>query len=266
MPAGMLRLREHPAAAALVAAVLAATAAVFLLARPDYRPPSGGPALSGAPYPAAVHGWTWNGGTPGDGVTGAAAAFLNGSIVPAELAPARAAAARAGALPASVRPLRIARYGSGTRGFAAILVASDAGGRTCLGFVLPHGPASFLCPPRLGRQRAFVVATAMPQPAAAIGSGHPLFLLAVVSGDVVRATVTQHERETDWRSGAPQVISGSRTDVLYERGRGWWGTFLDTLSGDRPWQATVTLRLRGGRTVRLPIRLGRPGSRLFVAN
>ena len=61
---------HHRLAVAIVATAVAATAVVFLFARPEYHQPGGGKTVKGTAYPAAIdasgaRGWTWSGGQPG---------------------------------------------------------------------------------------------------------------------------------------------------------------------------------------------------------
>lgn len=256
-------LRAHPAPLAIVLAAFAAVAWVFLFARPESRPPNGdGHPVYGTAYQAPVSGWTWRGGLPGEMADGDAADYLLGRPNHADLAPARRAAARAGVDPASVRPLRVAHYGRGPHGFAAILAGRGADGRTCLGFVVPGRGASFLCPQR---QEAFVIATALPVQHSSVGDGYGMFLLGIASGEVRRASVREHVVITDWRSGSPHIVRKRLSQGVYDKRGGWWGTFADTLNGDRPWQADVVLRGEHGRLATLPIRMSGLGSRLLVA-
>ena len=253
-------LRGHAISVSILGTAFLATAAVFLFARPQYRPAGGGGhAISGTRYPAPAHGWVWSHGLPGGGMSGESADFLLAGVTRAELAPARAAARRAGVDPSTVRPLHVARYANGRQGLAAIVAGTGARGRTCLGFVVPGKQPSFVCPQR---QRAFVIATAMP-----IRDGtYGMFLLGIASGEVVRATDSEHEVWGVWQPSRSRTVqrSGLRTRVLYSRDGGWWGTFLDTLGSDRPWRATVTIHGAHGKLATLPIRMDAPGSRLFV--
>jgi hypothetical protein len=256
-------LRAHPAPLAVVLAAFAAVAWVFLFARPEYRSPHGdGHPVDGTAYRAPVSGWTWRGGSPGEMNDGETADYLLGRPDRADLAPARRAAARAGVDPASVRPLRVAHYRPGPHGFAAILAGRGAGGRTCLGFVVPGHGTSFLCPQR---QKAFVIATAFPVQHSWVGDGYEMSLLGIASGALRPGTEGENSVTTEWRSGSPRLVRRRLAQDVYQKRGGWWSTFADTLNGDRPWQADVVIRGEHGRLATLPIRMSGPGSRLFVA-
>ena len=49
----------------IVLVAFAATGAVFVFARPEYRPPSGGRQVSLAKFGAPAEGWKWADGQPG---------------------------------------------------------------------------------------------------------------------------------------------------------------------------------------------------------
>jgi len=92
-------LAQHRLAAAIVAAAVAATAAGFVFARPEYRSPSSGRVLAFPEAKAPAHGWTWSGGTPGFRFGQDRDAWNISLLQPAELASARRSAAAAGVAP-----------------------------------------------------------------------------------------------------------------------------------------------------------------------
>ena len=247
--------------AAVLGIVLVATVGVFTFAKPE--PPGFGQSheLKVPKSPPADHGWTWSGGTPGWSPAEMSHDLheINGNVWTTDLAGARAAARGAGVDPSSIRVLRSSRYAM-RGGFVAIAAGRDASDHTCLAFVLPSRPASFVCP---RRQVAFVVVTARARdvtrptwPTLKAEHLFPLFLDGIVRGDVTRV-----------------VVSGSGTQTVFQRSQYFWGTFTDTpgdgyLAGHvpakDPWRARLDFYGAHGRLASLRIALNSPGYRLFT--
>lgn len=213
-------LARHPISSASVLTALAATAAVFLFARPQYHSPGEDSQvkLDLSKYPPAAEGWRWANGQPGFRFGEDEEKWNPSGVRPAELAPARTAAARWGAAPDSVRLLAALRLGP--RDLSMIVAGTNAADRTCLGFVEPNDPTVFYCPNRLGPQSAFVLVTTRGPFESEGRTTHPTFLTGIARADVTRVVVDQPP--------------DSPNTVVYERERGsLWGTFELSLSDSR---------------------------------
>jgi hypothetical protein len=260
MPAVMSALAQHRLASAIVAAACAATAGVFLFARPEYHPPYGGKALIFKEARPPAKGWTWAGGTPGFRFGQHRDEWNISLLRPEELVAARRAAVRAGVSPESLGVLQVSRTEQHVRP-QVLLAGSDGSGRTCLGVQLHRGPVSFLCPPQLDRVVGFVVAEASPR-----GKGHALFLTGISRADVTRVTVTAPGSGYVDERGAKPVVRAFGERTVYERTPpSWWGTFIETTTQPRPWHAHVVFYGVHGRLSSLDVRFRRAGELFAIA-
>ena len=229
-------------------AALAATAAVFLFARPEYRSPNEGSLveIDLSKYPPAAEGWRWADGQPGFRFGEDEEKWNPSEIRAVELEPARAAARRWGVSPDTVRLLAALRLGPGD--LSMIVAGTNAAEHTCLGFVRPKDPVSFYCPDRLGPQSAFVVVTTRGPFESGGSTTHPTFLTGVARADVTRVVVDQ---PPEWPNG-----------VVYDRKQGsLWGTFELSLSDSR----NIRVKVYGehGLVATAPIDLTQPADLLI---
>jgi len=239
-----------------------------LFARPADRRPAQAEAIDGRAFPAPSDGWTWPHGEPGFQFGADEAHWNFSGIRAAELAPLRRAAADAGVDPRSLRLLQAVRLAP--RDLSVLAAGDDARGRTCIGVETPARPATFFCPPALEGRVAVVVAAA--RRGSATGQ-FPLFLIGATRADVVRVTVSAPVVGTAYAPGGQVTTSARASQVVYLRGNGWWGTFLDT-PGDtyrgapphNPWRARVDVYGKSGRLARLDVRLGAPGTHVFAVS
>jgi hypothetical protein len=237
---------RHPVSSAIVLAALAATAAVFLFARPEYHSPNEDSLveIDLSKYPPAAEGWRWANGQPGFRFGEDEEKWNPSEVRAAELAPARAAAQRWGVSPDTVRLLAAMRLGPDD--LSMIVAGTNTADQTCLGFVRPKDAVSFYCPDRLGPQSAFVLVTTR----GPYGSdtAHPTFLTGVARADVTRVVVDQ---PPDWPNG-----------VAYDRKQGsLWGTFELSLSDSR----NIRVKVYGahGLIATAPLDLTQPGDLLI---
>jgi hypothetical protein len=252
---------------AIVALALAATAGVFLFARPEYRSPGGSTkALHFAEAQPPAQGWTWTNGTPGFHFGDHHDAWNISELKPRELAALEVAARREGVDPASLGVLASLRtYPRGSRP-EVLAAGADARGRTCVGVQLHRGPASFLCPARLQRTLAVVVADAMPvYRSSRSAHTYSMFVTGVARAEVTRVTVlARGETTTDMRSGKP-VVRPAAPQLAYDRATpSWWGVLELSTGQPVPWDATVVFYGTHGRLGSLRIRLAHAGERLFA--
>ena len=238
--------RRYPVSTAILVAALAATAAVFAFARPQFERPAQGSELriDLSKYPAAAKGWTWEDGQPGFRFGDEQETWNLSQVKPAELAPARAAARRWGVAPASVRLLTAIRLGP--HDLSMIVAGTNAADRTCLGFVRPGEAAEFVCGARLARSSAFVLVTTRGPYEFGGRSVHPTFLTGIARGDVSRVVVDQ---PPDWRNA--QVFD--RAGENY----GFWGTFELSLSDSR--KLALAVHREGGQVTEVPVQIAEPG-------
>ena len=244
----MTLLARHPLSSALVLGVLAATAAVFVFARPQYHPdkPCCLVEIELSRYPAASDGWRWADGQPGFRFGEDEDAWNPSQVKPAELTAVRAAARRWGVAPASVRVISAIRLGPND--LSMIVAGTNAADKTCLGFVTPSQPTIFYCPPRLGSQSAFVLVTTRAPFEANGVTSQPTFLRGIVRSDVTRVVVNQ-----------PQ--SGPNAGI-YDRNQGsLWGTFELSLSTGQ--EIDLKVGREGGAVRTIRIDQTEPGDRLI---
>jgi hypothetical protein len=256
-----LSFAQHRLAVAIVAVAVAATAGVFLFARPQYRPP--GSAMKAVPMPSyvgpAVRGWVWARGLPGFRMGADMRAGNIFALNWANLSGLRIAAPAAGVDPQSLRVLGAARLRPDAPLY--LLVAGrDARGRTCIG--AQPGPAAqrFFCPKELAGHVAVVNVGVEPS-----YNGHwPIYIDGVVSASVTRVTVTTAAMTwTDMRSGKP-VVHPAGPEVVFRRSDKTWGTFESYDGQPVPWSARVDFYGAHGKLASLPLRFTRPGSYVFV--
>ena len=253
-------LAQHRLAVAIVAAAVAATAAVFVFARPEYHSASSGRALAFPEAKAPEHGWTWSGGTPGFRFGQDRDAWNISLLQPAELASARRSAAAAGVAPATLGVLEALRTEPRVRP-AVLLAGSDAAGRTCIGVQLHSGPASFSCPPELDRDVGFVVAEATPP----YGPNRGMFLMGVSRADVTRVTIeTPGATYVDARGPKPVVRPIGPVAVYERRPLSWWGTFVDTTPQARRWHARLIFYGARGELASADVRFDKAGEKAVV--
>jgi len=240
-------LSRHPAAVAVVAAALAATAVVFGFFRPGYHPKgeSGGVKVDWTRYPPASEGWTWAAGQPGFRFGEHEEEWNFSGVRAAELAPARAAARRSGVAPASVRLLGAIRLGRNDLNM--IVAGTDAADETCIGFVTPNQPVKYLCPPRLDAASGFVFAVSRTWTIDGVAR-HPAWLVGIARSDVDRLAVDQ---PSDWNDET----------VLDSADHSYWGTWVLSLADSRR-PATVTAYREDGDITSTAIAVGTQGGRI----
>jgi hypothetical protein len=222
----MCHVTRHGIAAVLVAAALAATGAVFLFARPQFRPEHQGRTIR-IPDHRPADGWRWPDGVPGWKPGQTIDGFNVSGVQPVEVHAAQLAAARNGLDASRLRVLTSLRPGrNGALAVVAAPTLYESPTRTCLAATLPGDrPVAWRC--NLAGTRVLVVAAAYRWPKAMA-----LYLAGVASGDVKRIE-----------------LDG---DTLYERGK-TWGEF----SAARTIGGTARLRIvgRDGRVRQLPLDL-----------
>ena len=209
---------RYPISIAIVFFAVAATAGVFVFARPGYRPHDGVSITLPAKQPAndasGAAGWVWPDGTPGWEAGYTVKGFNVAGVQPVEIQAAQLAAARAILDADQVRVLDSLRPGKD--GVLAILAAPtlyQTPVRTCLAAVmLGDAPVRWQCPGStrspndLGRTPVFVAATVLRWPGKALART-PLFLVGVARGDVYRVVL--------------RVPGPLGSETLYTRGTTW---------------------------------------------
>ena len=241
----MAALARYPLSIYLVLAAFAATAAVLLLARPQYHPKGDGSEikLDLSKYPPASQGWHWD-AQPGFRFGEDEDKWNISGVKPVELAAARPVAQRNGIAPASLRVIDAIRLGPGD--LSMIVAGTNAADNTCIGFVTPS-ETSFYCPPRLDAQSAFVLMITRPAFAGDPGNAQPTFLTGITRADVRRVIANQPD---DW----PNV-------GIYGRKQGSaWGTFELSLMDGR--DIDITVVRADGRSQAVHIDETTPGDRL----
>jgi len=252
---------QHRLAAAIVAVAVAATAAVFVFGRPEYRAPSSGSTLAFPEAKPPARGWTWAGGTPGFRFGQDRDAWNISLLRPAELASSRRRAAAAGVAPDSLRVLEVLRTEPGVRP-QVLLAGSDASGRTCIGVQLHAAPASFFCPPKLDRYIGLVVAEATPPH----GPSRGMFLMGVSRAEITRVTLTTPGATYVDARGPKPVVRPLGPVAIYERRPlGWWGTFVHTTLQPRRWHARLTFYGVHGELTSADVRFDHAGEKAVVA-
>jgi hypothetical protein len=243
----MALLARYPVSASVVCAALAATAAVFLFARPQYHPAGEDSLveLDLSKYPPASQAWHWD-AQPGFRFGEDEDKWNLSHVKPAELAPVRGAARRNAIAPASVRVLDAIRLAPGD--LSLIVAGTNAADETCLGFATPSS-TSFSCPPDLADRSAFVLVTTRSSFESGGQTIHPTFLTGVVSGDVTRVVVNQPD---DWPN----------TGIYSHKLGSPWGTFELSLSNGKGIDVTVYRESGGPKTVHIDETT--PGDRLVA--
>jgi hypothetical protein len=243
----MAFLVRYPLSASVVLAALAATAAVFLLARPHYHPKGEDSLvkLDLSKYPPASRGWAWENGQPGFRFGEDEKVWNLSKVKPVELIAVRAAARRSGIAPASIRVINSIRLGP--RDLSLVVAGTNAADDTCLGFVTPS-KTDFYCPPRLGPQSAFVLVITRPAFEGDPTHAQPTFLTGITRADVRRVVVDQPQ---DWLNAG-----------VYDRELGSpWGIFELSLSNGRG--IDITLVHADGASQTVHVDETTPGDRLL---
>lgn len=226
---GPSMLLRHRLSTSIVLAALAATAAVFAFARPQYHDRFSGRQVDLSYAKPPAHGWRWADGTPGFRFGQDEDVWNDAKVRPSDLAFARRPGLR-------VLAAQRARDGD----LFALLAGTGAGGRTCIGAVVARAPVRFEC--NLRTQTALVVAAPQPpERTAKYGTLYPLYLLGVVRAEVTRV-----------RLDVPGLVHGT----LYSRSvlpPFWWGAFGAPLELPRRWHGTLTFYGARGRIASLPL-------------
>jgi hypothetical protein len=210
-------LNRHIVAVGVVLLALIATGGFFLFARPAYHPPGGGDAIKvPSKFPAAdasgAAGWVWPDGVPGWEAGKVLGDYPLSGVQPIEIQPAQLAAARQGLDASKVRVLSTIR--GNRQGALMILAAPQAESsspKTCLAAVLlGSAPISWQCPAdspslpnNVAHSRVLIAAASFAWPGT---NNHPIYLAGIARGDVYLVVL---------------VGQGSRSMVLYQRGRNW---------------------------------------------
>jgi hypothetical protein len=237
-------LARHPFPSSIVLAAFAATACVFLFARPEYHPPNQGGLLQLdlSKYPPASEGWRWADGQPGFRFGEDKEVWNIAKVKSSELASARTSAGPAGVDPKSIRFLEATRLGPGD--LSLIVAGTEArGDGTCLGFVTPSRASTFYCRDTLADASAFLLVTTRGPFEADGKTVQPTFLTGIARGDVTRVVVDQRP---DWPNAG-----------VYDRKQGsLWGTFELSLSDSRA--VRVSVYGRNGLMARVPLNVTTP--------
>lgn len=253
----MASLVRHPISLAIVLFAVAATAGVFVFARPGYHPRSGTsvkvPAKQPAQDASGAAGWVWPDGTPGWAAGYTLKGYNLSSVQPVEIQAAQLAAARDVLDAGNVRVVDSLR--PGRTGALAILAAPtlyQAPVRVCLAAILVgDAPVRWQCPGAtssaddLAHSRVLVAATVLDwsRPGTA---GNPLYLVGVARGDVYR--VVLH-------------MPGRPAETLYTRGT-TWGQF-DAAVADPGGTARLEVDGRRGPVETLPLNVAPGQQRVF---
>jgi hypothetical protein len=254
-------LAEHRLASLIVAAALAATAGVFLFARPQYRPPGGGHQAKPLSYVSpAARGWTWPHGLPGFRIGHDEDRWNMSRIHWRDLTWLRLAARGAGVDPQSLRVLDGARLRP--RAKLKVLVAGrDARGRTCIGAQAGAARPAFFCPRQLGGHHVVLIAA----PQASYDKSWAIWVNGVVDASVKSITIeTKGVTWTDWRSGKPVVHREQPLEIFHREGNHTWGTFTSYHSQPVPWNARLVVYGVHGKLATLPLRFTRPGATVYL--
>jgi hypothetical protein len=233
-------LVRYPVSLAIVLAAVAATAGVFVFARPQYRPEHGGvtitlPDRRPAADLSGSQGWVWPDGTPGWEPGYTVKDFNVSGLQPVEVQAAQLAAARNVLDASEVRVLVSLRTDrSGVLGILAAPTLYRTPVETCLAALFPgDAPVRWQC--ELADARVFLAAETTER-----GS---LWLAGVARGDVYRVLLTRRGQE-------PQP--------LYERGK-TWGQFEGSADGP----ATLEVYGRRGVVETIPLQLRPGGQRVY---
>ena len=253
----MVLLARHPLPAAVVTVAIVATAGVFLLARPQYRPQQGVtiklPSKSPANNAPGAAGWVWKDGTPGWMAGYTVHGFNVSGLQPVELQSAQLAAARSGLDAQQVRVLNSTR--SGKDGVLAILAAptlDETPVRACLAALLAgDAPVTWQCPgarpvPADLENARVLVAAKLTNWKAQGAPSNSLYLVGVARGDVRRVVLQ---------------MPGQEPNTLYTRG-GTWGQF-DAAVSDSGGDAMLNVYGDRGLTQKLRLSLTPGQQRIF---
>jgi hypothetical protein len=255
------QLVRHGLAVAIVAVAVAATAGIFLFARPQYRPPhSSGKAISvPSNVTPAEHGWTWPLGLPGFRVGEDMRSQMIFAVNWATLSTLRIAAPAARVDPQSLRVLAAARLRPNQPSY--LLVAGrGALGRTCIGAQPGAIAPRFVCPEQLAGHVAVMNVAAM----APYNSSWAIYIGGVVSAAVTRVDVWTAGMKQTVMHGATRTVLPEGPQVVFRRGYKTWGTFESYNAQPVPWNARVDFYGAHGKLASLPLRFTRPGSSVFL--
>lgn len=250
----MVLLSRHPLPVAFVAVAIAATAGLFVFARPQYRPPHQGtnvkvPDKRPAADAAGRAGWTWPDGVPGWEPGYTLDGYNLSQVQPVETEPAALAAAHH-QLDASQLRVVVAQHiipGDGPLAIFAAPYAETTPTLTCLAVVLPaSNNVNWRCAGSRAAgdyARSRVILGVVSHPWSATGERHRMFaLVGLARGDVRRVVLHL--------SDEPTVTAD---DTLYERGT-TWGQFEANVLLQSP-SDTPELRIYGDHGLLQTIRL-----------
>ena len=246
---------RHPLPVAIVAVAVAATAGLFVFARPQYRSPQQGtnievPDKRPAADAAGRAGWTWPDGVPGWEPGYTVGGYNLSQVQPIETQPAALAAAHS-QLDASRLRVVVAQHivpGDGPLAILAAPVADATPTTACLAVALPaSNDVEWRCPgasspyPDLARSRVLLGVMTRPW-AGRPSDARELALVGVARGDVRRIVLHL--------AGDPNM---PLNDDLYDRGK-TWGQFEANLLLRSP-SETPELRIYGDHGLVQTIRL-----------
>jgi hypothetical protein len=232
---------RHLLAVGIVVVALIATAAVFVFARPQYRPEHHAaikiPAKQPAADAAGIAGWTWPDGVPG-WLPGYTVSGFNVSMVqPIETQPAALAAAHTGLDASQLRVVDAEHVlpGEGPLAIFAAPLYEATSTTACLAVTLPASDAvRWRCPgtshpnPDYAASRVLLGVVTHPWPS----QGRMFALVGVARGDVSRVTLD-----------LPGHPNRPGNQTLYQRGT-TWGQFESNLVLGSP-DETPVLRIYG---------------------
>jgi len=254
-------LLQHRLAVAIVAVAVAATAGVFLFARPQYRPPHSTMTTVAIPsyVTPAARGWTWPLGLPGFRIGDDMRSGNIWGVDWATLSALRIAAPAARVDPQSLRVLDAARIRPDERSYV-LVSGRGVRGRTCIG--VQPGPAAprFFCPEQLAGHVA-VVNVGVPAP---FGGHWAILIDGVVSAAVTRVDVWTAAMTSIELRGAKRIVHPAGPQIVFRRGYKTWGTFMSLDAQPVPWNARVDFYGAHGKLASLPLRFTHPGSYVYV--
>ncbi len=239
----MASLLQHRHAVSVVAAALAATAGVFLFARPQYHPPTcdGCGKVLHLHAPRPYHGWQWRDATPGFhfGEQHNEWRVMN-RVEPKDI-------------PAGAGVLNAITY----RPHESSVFWHD--GR-CVGVTFADGTRQRLC--NLKTPVVFL-AHAVPHEQ----QNWNMFIIGVARADVTRITdVERGVTTTDMRSGTPVVLPMGPERLFDAKTPPWWGGWEASSGQPVPWDVTLKVYGRRGLLATAHVTFDAPGERLYCAS